>query len=166
VRRKHRRGGLLNVGDQVKGTVGLYVDSHCGLCGYGIGSEDPVVLVNSKDVLNDESLCLKCFADECGDEGSATHRNLGGRISAQVHYSGFHGISTLRFCPQQEGRHPVTGERAYKVSPRVARRLNDKVCGIGGCTCGDKIAFQTASGAEGWVAAEKYQTSDRERRSN
>ena len=156
----------MNIGSQVNATVGLYVDSHCGLCGYGIGSEDPVVLVNSKDVLHDESLCLKCFADECGDEASATHRNLGGKISTEVHWSGFHGVSTLRFCPQREGRHPLTGEPSYKVSPRVAKRLNSAVCGVKGCTCGDRIAFQTASGADGWVALDKYQVSDRERRNS
>jgi len=88
------------------------------------------------------------------------------RIYVTVKWSGFHGLRKLEFCPREVGKHPLTGEPAYKVSPLVARRLNGAVCGFSGCRCGDKIAFQISDGDDGWVSTEKFQVSDRESRSN
>ena len=63
-----------------------------------------------------------------------------------IWFNGFHGHVNLRF------RAPVVpspvGERFYgtadirfaQVSRRVAKRLNDLVCGCEGCQCGERAA--------------------------
>ena len=57
-------------------SVGLYVSSSCGRCGYGLNkaSDEAVALLSSAGVLDGEALCFRCFADEIGDPRSATHR--------------------------------------------------------------------------------------------
>lgn len=57
-------------------TVGLYVDSCCGRCGYGLdrANDRPVALASADDVLDGESLCLRCFSEDAGDRLSATHK--------------------------------------------------------------------------------------------
>ena len=66
---------LMPIGDYEGVSIGLYVQSYCGLCGYGIGRGDdsPVALISAENVCNGESRCLRCFAEEIGDRLSATH---------------------------------------------------------------------------------------------
>lgn len=64
------------LGDRDAAKIGLYTGSCCGRCGYGSdrGDDAPVALVSAAGVLDGETLCLRCFADEIGDHLSATHR--------------------------------------------------------------------------------------------
>ena len=70
-----------HLGDREEAAVGLYEDSQCGRCGYGCGNvsdtrsnDDPVALIRASDVMDGETLCLRCFAEMIGDRLSATHR--------------------------------------------------------------------------------------------
>lgn len=56
-----------------------------------------------------------------------------------ITHNGFHGVRTLRFRGVL-AQHPITGEDCWRVSYRVARRLNAAVCGTTGCRCGERVA--------------------------
>jgi len=63
----------ITLGNRGTATIGLYVDSACGVCGYGLLEEKAVALASSEAVRNGEALCLRCLAELLGDLGSATH---------------------------------------------------------------------------------------------
>ena len=52
----------------------------------------------------------------------------------EITHNGFHGRKVLRF------RGEIIAGRV-EVSPRVARRLNDAVCGGHGCRCAEYVAY-------------------------
>jgi len=52
-----------------------------------------------------------------------------------IEHVGFHGFHALRFS----GRLCGNG-RSVEVSARVARRLNDEVCGLDDCRCAERAA--------------------------
>lgn len=64
------------IGELAGVSVGLYVSSSCGRCGYGLdkAKDEAVALLSSAGVLDGEVLCFRCFAGEIGDLKSATHR--------------------------------------------------------------------------------------------
>ena len=55
----------------------------------------------------------------------------------EMTHNGAHGLTTLRFrVPDGSGVGDIV-----EVSDRVARRLNDAVCGCSGCTCYEAVAY-------------------------
>jgi len=71
----------LRYGDLHFVSLGRYLASQCGRCGY-VGQGETgnafgqkfAVLATVPDALHGEPLCLKCLADELGDPRSATHK--------------------------------------------------------------------------------------------
>ena len=55
----------------------------------------------------------------------------------EIHHYGFHGHTTLRFRGEER---PGRWSRV-EVSPRVAKRLNDAVCGMSDCRCAEYVAY-------------------------
>jgi hypothetical protein len=72
---------LLRYGDLRSVSLGRYLASQCGRCGY-VGQGETgnavgqkfAVLAMVPDVMHGEPLCLKCLAEELGDPRSATHK--------------------------------------------------------------------------------------------
>ena len=71
-----------------------------------------------------------------------------------ITHNGFHGITTLRFRGVRD-RHPITGEECYRVSYRVAKRLNEAVCGTTECRCGERVADIVP-----WTSADRADEAD------
>ena len=53
-------------------------------------------------------------------------------------HSGFHGLTTLRVMVPDTAK---DGD-AMEVTATVAKRLNDAVCGMADCRCGEAVAGQ------------------------
>ena len=66
-----------------------------------------------------------------------------------IAHNGFHGPTTVSF----RGPLPSLLNRCVPVSARVARRLNRAVCGVRGCACSERLAFQLSSAGDGWFVA-------------
>jgi len=78
-----------------------------------------------------------------------------------IEHHGFHGPTKLRVMVgepagiesrENEYGEPIGEWALYRVSRRVARRLNRAVCGIPTCCCGSSVAW-TEDGDEYYVAA-------------
>ena len=67
----------------------------------------------------------------------------------EIHHYGFHGHAVLRFRGEIKGGEM---DRSVEVSPRVAKRLNDAVCGMSDCRCAEYVAYsETEQRAHGDV---------------
>jgi hypothetical protein len=68
-----------------------------------------------------------------------------------IHHDGFHGRATVRVRGEV-----VTdargGERVY-ISEATARRIDDAVCGVSDCTCGEGIS---SSDGDVWRGDARY----------
>lgn len=53
-----------------------------------------------------------------------------------IEHNGFHGLCTVRIQVPTD----VKPGSDVEVSRSVARRVNNKVCGISDCRCGEKLA--------------------------
>jgi len=62
-------------------------------------------------------------------------------------YNGFHGLRVISFLVPTDAK---PGDEV-EVSPAVARRLNDEVCGISDCQCGEHIAYPLGWGDDRWA---------------
>lgn len=61
---------------------------------------------------------------------------MGKRKKITLVYNGFHGLRVISFLVPADAK---PGDEV-EVSATVARRLNDEVCGIRNCKCGEKVA--------------------------
>ena len=59
------------------------------------------------------------------------------KITRWVH-SGFHGMTNIAVMVPEDAE---PGDQV-QVSKQVAHRLDDAVCGINECSCGDRISYQ------------------------
>ncbi len=67
----------------------------------------------------------------------------------ELTHKGFHGLTKLALMVPDDAE---SGE-PVEVSERTARRLNDAVCGIDECLCGERVAWQgccNGLASDGW----------------
>lgn len=65
--------------------------------------------------------------------------------TVEIEHRGYHGWTRLRFRPRYTKSIEMddgTTYTGYVVSAAVGHRLNKQVCGITGCTCGERIAVR------------------------
>lgn len=63
-----------------------------------------------------------------------------------IQHNGFHGYRDLSFLAPTVAKPGDT----VRVSSRVARRLNDAVCGCQACRCGEYVAFAAGPMMDRW----------------
>lgn len=84
----------------------------------------------------------------------------------EIHHDGFHGHTVLRFRGKKTTYYrDGHTERRVEVSRRVAKRLNDAVCGMRDCQCGSVVAVQEY-GSDDWYVVVKSHRYDEGRMYN
>jgi len=71
-----------------------------------------------------------------------------------ITHNGFHGRRTITIRPLHRTGEPATFHGMHgmaEVSARTARRLNNAVCGMLACVCGEQMAYEYDYDGHWWV---------------